>query len=172
MSARPPAGQAPILDDATLPGFLDETRREGLRLVFTNGCFDLIHPGHVAYLAEARALGDRLLVGLNTDASVRRLKGPDRPLVPQADRAQVLASLRFVDGVVLFGEETPRTLILRVRPHVLVKGGDYRPEEVVGASDLPRWGGELRILPFRPGYSTSDLIDRLRKSKGTNPFSA
>lgn len=155
---------APILDEAALDRFLEETRDRRLRLVFTNGCFDLIHPGHVAYLTEARSLGDRLLVGLNSDASVRRLKGPPRPLVPAGGRAAVLASLRCVDAVTFFDEDTPRDLILRVRPAVLAKGGDYRPEEVVGASDLQAWGGELRILAFRPGYATSDLVRRIRNS--------
>jgi D-beta-D-heptose 7-phosphate kinase/D-beta-D-heptose 1-phosphate adenosyltransferase len=163
MTSKPPAA-APILDPAALERFLAPVRAAGLRLVFTNGCFDLIHPGHVAYLEEARALGDRLLVGLNTDASVRRLKGPARPLVPAEGRAAVLAALRCVDAVTFFDEDTPRDLILRVRPAFLVKGGDYRPEEVVGAADLPAWGGELRILPFRAGYATSDLVRRIRNS--------
>jgi len=160
-----PVPPALILDAAGLDRFLAETRRDGLRLVFTNGCFDLIHPGHVGYLAEARALGDRLLVGLNSDASVRRLKGPDRPLVPERGRAEILASFRCVDAVVIFEEDTPRDLILRVRPQVLVKGGDYVPVQVVGATDLPGWGGELQILPFREGYASSKLIAAL----GGNP---
>ncbi len=163
---------APLLDDAGLERFLAEARGASLRLVFTNGCFDLIHPGHVAYLTEARSLGDRLIVGLNADASVRRLKGPGRPLIGQEGRAAVLGALRCVDAVVLFGEDTPRDLILRVRPHVLVKGGDYRAEDVVGATDLPAWGGTLRILPYLPGHSTSEIMDRLRNPKGNNPFSA
>jgi rfaE bifunctional protein nucleotidyltransferase chain/domain len=163
---------APLLDDAGLDRFLEAARASRLRLVFTNGCFDLIHPGHVAYLSEARSLGDRLIVGLNTDAGVRRLKGPERPLVPQEGRAAVLCALRCVDAVVLFGADTPRDLILRIRPQILVKGGDYTPETVVGASDLPAWGGTLRILPFLPGYSTSEIADRLRNPKGHNPFSA
>jgi rfaE bifunctional protein nucleotidyltransferase chain/domain len=116
----------------------------------------------VAYLMQARALGDRLLVGLNSDDSVRRLKGPGRPLVDARGRAIVLGSLRCVDGITLFGQDTPRELILRVRPAVLVKGGDYRAEEVVGASDLPQWGGRLEILPFQGGYGTSELIRRIR----------
>jgi D-beta-D-heptose 7-phosphate kinase/D-beta-D-heptose 1-phosphate adenosyltransferase len=111
---------------------------------------------------QARALGDRLLVGLNSDESVRRLKGPGRPLVDARGRAIVLGSLRCVDAIALFSQETPRELILRVRPAVLVKGGDYKPEEVVGADDLPRWGGRLQILPFQRGYGTSELIQRIR----------
>jgi len=148
-------------DVSGLDRHLAAVRASGLRLVFTNGCFDLIHPGHVAYLAAARALGDRLLVGLNSDASVRRLKGPGRPIVPEADRAAVLAAFRSVDAVAIFGEDTPRDLIVRVRPAVLVKGGDYAPSEVAGAGDLPAWGGELRIVPFVPGYATSSVIARI-----------
>lgn len=162
-SARPKrSSTAPILDDEGLGRFLEEVRAQRLRLVFTNGCFDLIHPGHVAYLNEARALGDRLLVGLNSDASVRRLKGPPRPLIPAEGRALVLASLRSVDAVTLFDTDTPRDLILRVRPAILAKGGDYRPDEVVGATDLPAWGGVLTTLPFRPGYATSEIVRRIR----------
>ena len=156
-----PLGPAPLLDSDRLDRFLEAVRARGERLVFTNGCFDLIHPGHVAALFEARALGDRLLVGLNSDESVRRLKGNGRPLIGQHDRALLLGSLRCVDAVALFGEDTPRELIRRVRPDVLVKGGDYRPEEIAGARDLPEWGGRLAIVPFRPGHSTSDLIRRI-----------
>lgn len=153
---------APVLASEGLDQFLEEVRSNNLSLVFTNGCFDLIHPGHVAYLMEARSLGDRLLIGLNSDASVRRLKGAGRPLVPEAGRALVLGSLRCVDGIAVFDTDTPRDLILRVRPSVLVKGGDYKPDQVVGASDLPSWGGRLSILPFRTGYSTSELIRGIR----------
>jgi rfaE bifunctional protein nucleotidyltransferase chain/domain len=168
----PPVLSAPILDDAGLSAFLAEVRRKGERLVFTNGCFDLIHPGHVAYLAEARALGDCLLVGMNSDESVRRLKGPERPLVGERDRAAVLAALRSVDAVTIFEEDTPLDLIRRVRPAYLVKGGDYEPGQVVGADDLAAWGGELRIVPFREGYATSTIIARLRNPKGNNHLSA
>lgn len=162
----------PLLGEADLERTLSDARSRGLRIVFTNGCFDLIHPGHVAYLAEARALGDLLLVGLNSDASVRRLKGPGRPLIPQAGRAMVLASLRSVDGVVLFEEDTPLRLILKVRPRFLVKGGDYTPDRVVGVSDLAGWGGELILLPYRSGFSTSGLMQNIRNLKGDNQLSA
>ena len=135
--------------------------REG-RLVFTNGCFDLLHPGHVAYLHEARALGDALVVGVNTDASVRRLKGPDRPLVDQESRAFVLAGLADVDAVTLFDEDTPAALIAALLPDVLVKGGDYTPETVVGADTVRQAGGEVRIIPLVPGHSTTDLLRRIR----------
>ncbi len=172
-NSEPPADLAgQILDGPGLDAFLAGARARGLRIVFTNGCFDLIHPGHVGYLADARRLGDALIVGLNSDDSVRRLKGPGRPLIDQAGRAETLAALRSVDAVVIFSEDTPRDLILRIRPDVLVKGGDYAPEQVVGAGDLPKWGGVLRIVPYRPGYSTSGLLSGVRNPKGNNPLSA
>jgi D-beta-D-heptose 7-phosphate kinase/D-beta-D-heptose 1-phosphate adenosyltransferase len=139
--------------------------REG-RLVFTNGCFDLLHPGHVQYLAAARALGDTLVVGVNTDASVRRLqKGSGRPLVPGADRALVLAALESVDAVCLFDEDTPRELIAELLPDVLVKGGDYEPSGVVGRGEVEAAGGEVIIIPFVPGYSTTQILERMRKAE-------
>jgi D-beta-D-heptose 7-phosphate kinase/D-beta-D-heptose 1-phosphate adenosyltransferase len=131
--------------------------------VFTNGCFDLLHPGHVAYLDEARRLGDALVVGVNTDASVRRLKGPSRPLVAQADRALVLAALAAVDAVSLFDEDTPLELVRALRPDVLVKGGDYGIEGIVGREVVEGDGGEVRALAFREGYSTTALLERLRR---------
>ncbi len=134
--------------------------REG-RVVFTNGCFDLLHRGHVEYLDRARRLGDALVVGLNTDESVRRLKGRGRPYVPQADRAVVLAGLASVDAVTLFGEDTPRELIAALLPDLLVKGGDYRAEDVVGREEVERAGGEVRILPFVAGHSTTGLAERI-----------
>lgn len=136
------------------------------RVVFTNGCFDLLHPGHVAYLGAARALGDVLVVGVNTDASVRRLdKGSDRPLVPQDDRAFVLAALACVDAVVLFDEDTPLELITALVPDVLVKGGDYAPHQVVGREVVEGAGGTLALIPFVEGYSTSALVRRIRESR-------
>jgi D-beta-D-heptose 7-phosphate kinase/D-beta-D-heptose 1-phosphate adenosyltransferase len=132
------------------------------RLVFTNGVFDILHRGHVEYLFAARALGDALAVGLNTDASVRRLKGPGRPLVPEEDRAVVLAGLACVDAVTLFDEDTPRELVAALLPDVLVKGGDYRAEEVVGRAEVERAGGTLVLIPFLEGRSTSRLVDRIR----------
>jgi rfaE bifunctional protein nucleotidyltransferase chain/domain len=137
----------------------------GLKLIFTNGCFDLLHPGHVAYLEEARSLGDALLVAVNTDASVRRLgKGGLRPVNPEADRARVLAALSAVDRVVLFEEDTPLALITELQPDILVKGGDYQLEGVVGREVVLARGGQVRILPFRAGYSSSLLVERLRSS--------
>ncbi len=142
-----------------------ELQAQGLKLVFTNGVFDLLHPGHIAYLEEARSLGDALLVAVNTDASVRRLgKAGGRPINPEADRARVLAALAAVDRVVLFAEDTPLELITKVQPDILVKGGDYRLEEVVGREVVQARGGLVRVLPFQPGYSTSRLVDRIRTS--------
>ncbi|MCK9374932.1 MAG: D-glycero-beta-D-manno-heptose 1-phosphate adenylyltransferase [Syntrophobacterales bacterium] len=135
----------------------------GQKVVFTNGCFDLLHPGHVAYLEEARSLGDALIVGVNTDASLTRLcKGPGRPLTPEADRARVLAACACVDRVVLFGEDTPLALITLLQPDVLVKGGDYQLDQIVGREVVLARGGQVLALPFVPGYSTSTLIDRIR----------
>jgi rfaE bifunctional protein nucleotidyltransferase chain/domain len=131
-------------------------------LVFTNGCFDLLHRGHVELLCWARALGETLVVGLNTDASVRRLKGAGRPVVPQEDRAYVLAALAAVDAVVLFDEDTPLALIEALEPDVLVKGGDYRVEDVVGREVVERRGGRVALFPPVPGRSTSALLERLR----------
>lgn len=132
------------------------------RLVFTNGCFDLLHRGHAAYLNEAASLGDRLLVGLNSDASVRRLKGAGRPVLSAGDRAYLLASLRAVDAVVVFDDDTPAELIDELVPDVLVKGGDYTVDRVVGRETVEGAGGEVRILPLVPGRSTSGLLDRIR----------
>ena len=132
-------------------------------VVFTNGCFDLLHLGHVRYLEEARSLGDVLIVGVNTDASVARLgKGPGRPLNPAADRARVLAALACVDRVVLFAEDTPLELITLIAPDILVKGGDYQLHEIVGREAVLARGGRVVALPFVPGYSTTGLIDRIR----------
>ena len=133
------------------------------RVVFTNGCFDLLHPGHVRLLQHARRLGDALVVGLNSDASVRRLKGDSRPLVPEAGRAEVLAALACVDAVTIFEEDTPRELIAALRPDVLVKGGDWRPDQIVGREEVEAAGGRVVVVPYVEGYSTSALIERMRK---------
>ena len=135
-------------------------------LCFTNGCFDLIHPGHVQYLAEARSLGDFLVVGLNSDASVARLKGPGRPLQDEAARAAILLGLRSVDAVIRFDEDTPLDLIRVLQPDVLVKGGDYTPEGVVGRELVEGRGGRLVLLPFLPGHSTSRIEQRIRTGRG------
>ncbi|MCM0754787.1 D-glycero-beta-D-manno-heptose 1-phosphate adenylyltransferase [Desulfovibrio aminophilus] len=135
------------------------------RLVFTNGCFDLLHPGHVDLLARARALGDGLILGLNSDDSVRRLKGPERPVVSERERAFVLAGLASVDFVVVFGEDTPLELITAVRPQVLVKGGDWPVERIVGREVVQADGGGVHSLPLLPGYSTTALIERIRSGR-------
>jgi rfaE bifunctional protein nucleotidyltransferase chain/domain len=132
------------------------------RLVFTNGVFDLLHAGHIDVLAQARAQGDALLVGLNSDESVRRLKGPERPVRSEAERAYVLAALHDVDVVVAFSEDTPLELIRHLRPDVLVKGGDYAPATVVGRDEVESWGGRVVIVPLRPGQSTTSIIEKLR----------
>jgi rfaE bifunctional protein nucleotidyltransferase chain/domain len=135
--------------------------------VFTNGCFDLIHPGHIDYLRTARRLGNVLVVGVNSDRSARRLgKGPGRPLVSEGDRAKVLAALEMVDLVTFFDQDTPAALIEVVRPDVLVKGGDWTPDRIVGADFVLAHGGTVRSLPYKAGYSTTDLIRRSRKAEG------
>jgi len=130
-------------------------------LVFTNGCFDLLHVGHVRYLYRSRELGSFLVVGLNTDDSVRRLKGHSRPVTPQNERAEILEALSFVDAVVFFDEDTPLELISELKPGILTKGGDYRKENVIGADLVEQNGGKVVIIPFEPGYSTSDLLQRV-----------
>ncbi len=135
-------------------------RSNGLQVVFTNGCFDLLHIGHIALLEQARRMGDRLIVGVNSDASVRRLKGRDRPLVHEQDRTRILAALAAVDAVVAFDENTPLRLIEAIRPDVLVKGGDYCENEVVGAWEVRGWGGRVELVPLVPGCSTTRLIER------------
>lgn len=133
----------------------------GKAVVFTNGCFDLLHLGHVRYLDAARALGDALVVGLNTDASVRAVKGPDRPIVPQVERAEVLAALAAVDLVVLFDESDPDALIAALRPDVLVKGADWAPDQIIGREVVEARGGVVKSVPLTPGASTSGLIARI-----------
>jgi rfaE bifunctional protein nucleotidyltransferase chain/domain len=146
----------------------DEARRwrdsQVGRVVFTNGVFDLLHPGHVDVLTAARERGDSLIVGVNSDASVRRLKGPSRPVRSEAERAYVLAALEAVDAVVIFEQDTPLELVRTLRPSIIVKGGDYTPETVVGASDVRGWGGDVVIVPLTPGQSTTSIVEKLRGS--------
>lgn len=146
---------------------VDTIRRYGRprneRVVFTNGCFDLLHRGHVEYLARARELGDILIVGLNSDDSVRRLKGPRRPLITQEDRATTLAAMECVDAVTIFDEDTPLDLIEAILPDTLVKGGDYDIHEIVGGREVQEHGGEVITLPFLQGRSTTTIIEKIRR---------
>lgn len=143
-----------------LDRFLSENK--GKKIVFTNGCFDILHRGHVAYLAEARKLGDLLLIGLNSDASVKRLKGPERPINNEGDRQYVLSQLKSVDFVEIFTEDTPLNLILKVKPHILVKGGDWKIEQIVGGKEVIASGGEVYSLNFVDGYSTTSIIHKIQ----------
>jgi D-beta-D-heptose 7-phosphate kinase/D-beta-D-heptose 1-phosphate adenosyltransferase len=136
--------------------------RQRGRVVFTNGVFDLLHPGHVDVLVGARLRGDSLVVGVNSDASVKRLKGPDRPIRGEGERAYVLAALECIDAVTVFDQDTPLELVETLRPDVIVKGGDYSPDTVVGANVVRARGGEVVIIPLTPGYSTTSIIERLR----------
>ena len=138
-------------------------KESGKKIVFTNGCFDIIHAGHIHLLREAKKLGDRLIIGLNSDQSVRNLKGQDRPLNHEEGRVSVLENLSMVDGVIVFHEETPRKLIREILPQILVKGGDYSIENIVGANTVKASGGEVVVIPYLKGYSTSDLITQIRK---------
>ncbi|MBI5015803.1 MAG: D-glycero-beta-D-manno-heptose 1-phosphate adenylyltransferase [Deltaproteobacteria bacterium] len=152
-----------------LPALLDALsalRARGGRVVFTNGCFDLLHPGHVTYLEAARDLGDALVVGLNSDASVQRLKGPTRPVLTQDERATVLAGLRSVDYVTIFEEDTPLRLIAALVPEVLVKGGDWPVDAIVGADVVLAAGGEVLSLPFVEGKSTTGIVERVLRAGG------
>ena len=142
---------------------VDGWRKQGLKVVFTNGCFDLLHYGHIHYLAQAREQGGRLVIGLNSDASVRRLKGANRPINDEDSRRLMLAALECVDLVVTFEQDTPFELISRLLPDVLVKGGDYRPDDIVGADVVAARGGEVKALPYIEGYSTTAIEDKIRK---------
>ena len=138
-------------------------KRNGRRVVFTNGCFDLLHPGHIGSLEQARALGDALVVGLNSDASVRQLKGAGRPVLPERERAEILAALECVDAVVIFNEPTPREVIARLLPDVLVKGGDWPGDQIVGREEVEAAGGRVVSIPVVPGYSTTEILRKIRE---------
>ncbi len=144
----------------SLAKFLKDNK--GKRIVFTNGCFDILHRGHVTYLSEARKLGDLLVVGLNADASVKRLKGPERPINNEKDRQYVLSELKAVDFVEIFTEDTPLSLILTVKPKILVKGGDWKIDQIVGAKEVIHDGGDVFSLNFVDGYSTTNLIHKIQ----------
>jgi rfaE bifunctional protein nucleotidyltransferase chain/domain len=149
-----------IVDMTTLQSRLHHWRAVGDKIVFTNGCFDMLHRGHVELLAQCRELGDHVVLGLNSDASTRRLKGPARPINDQISRAIVLAGLSFVDAIIIFEEDTPLDIITAINPDVLVKGGDYKATEIVGADVVRRNGGEVRIIPLVEGFSTTATISK------------
>ena len=151
-----------ILSGEKLTKWLEDCRKNGNKIVFSNGCFDILHRGHVEYLAKAAAFGDVMIIGLNTDASVRRLKGPSRPVNDENARAFVLAGLEFVSAVVLFDEDTPYNLIKTVQPDVLVKGSDYKPENIVGYDIVMAKGGKVETIDLVEGFSTTKTIEKMR----------
>ena len=153
-----------ILTPEQMLGERQRLRAGGARLVFTNGVFDLLHVGHVRYLTEARALGDALVVAINSDRTVRELKGPDRPVFDQAERAEILAALKVVDYVIVFDDVSPRKLIATLLPDILVKGGDYQLDQIHGREEVEAAGGEVISLPFVEGASTTTLIERMKNS--------
>jgi rfaE bifunctional protein nucleotidyltransferase chain/domain len=150
-----------ILSGSELDRWLHVSRFKQQRIVFTNGCFDLLHPGHIQYLAKAAEMADLLMIGLNSDESVRKLKGPSRPYLNEDARALILASLCFVSAVVLFNEETPYNLIKKVMPDVLVKGGDYKPREIVGYDIVKTNGGQVQTIEFIQGFSSTGIIEKI-----------
>lgn len=156
--------QNKILNKDNLEEWVAECRAKGSKIVFSNGCFDILHRGHVEYLAKAANFGDEMLIGLNTDASVKRLKGPSRPINDEFARAIVLAGLEFVSAVVLFDEDTPYNLIKAVQPDVLVKGSDYKPEDIVGYDIVTAKGGRVETIDFVDGYSTTRTIEKSRNA--------
>ena len=151
------------LDEAILR--FGREKRNGRRIVFTNGCFDLLHPGHIGSLEQARALGDALIVGLNSDASVRQLKGAGRPVLPERERAEILAALECVDAVVIFDDLTPREVIARLLPDILVKGGDWPGDQIVGREEVEAAGGRVVSVPVVPGYSTTEILRKIREGR-------
>ncbi|RZK82414.1 MAG: D-glycero-beta-D-manno-heptose 1-phosphate adenylyltransferase [Pedobacter sp.] len=153
-----------VLSNSDIVTLKEQWKKEGKKIVFTNGCFDIIHPGHIAYLAEAAGYGDVLVVGLNTDRSVKVLKGEKRPINNELSRSKLLAAMFFIDAVVFFDEDTPFELIGLIEPDVLVKGGDYQIEGIVGAKETLAKGGEVKVLSFLPGYSSTSIIKKIKES--------
>jgi D-beta-D-heptose 7-phosphate kinase/D-beta-D-heptose 1-phosphate adenosyltransferase len=152
-----------VLAREDLPARVSELRRRGLKIVFTNGCFDLLHPGHLSYLRKARSLGDVLIVGINSDQSVKEIKGSLRPIFDQEERCEMLSGLEAVNFITIFDESTPRDLIKMILPDVLVKGGDWHPEQIVGREEVEASGGRVVSVPFEEGYSSSAIIQRILK---------
>jgi len=157
-----------ILSQDALILAVADAKRNARRTVFTNGCFDLLHPGHIRCLEQARSLGDLLIVAINSDASIRTLKGPGRPIFPQDERAEILAALSGVDYVTSFDAPTPRQLIASIRPDVLVKGGDWGPDEIVGREEVESAGGRTVSVPVEPGFSTTAILDQMRRVGSTS----
>lgn len=155
----------PVISLTEIAASVAAHRARRKRIVFTNGVFDLLHPGHIRYLEEARSLGDILIVGLNSDESVRRNKGPQRPITPEDERAELLAALECVDAVVVFGEETPAEIIRTVQPDVLVKGADWPPDQIVGRDTVEARGGRVVLVPVEAGYSTTSIVERIRSAR-------
>jgi rfaE bifunctional protein nucleotidyltransferase chain/domain len=155
-----------IKSPAALARLLHAREKRGGRAVFTNGCFDIVHKGHVTYLERARRLGDLLVVALNSDAAVRRLKGKSRPINALADRLEVMAALESVDFVTWFGEDDPLQLICRLRPQILVKGGDWKVKDIIGGREVVAWGGRVKSLAYVPGRSTTQIIARATRKSG------
>jgi len=150
-----------IKNQAAMKEAAERAKKEGKKVVFTNGCFDILHQGHVRYLSEAKKCGDYLIVGLNSDRSVRSIKGKNRPFIPEGARAELLAALCFVDGVVIFDEEDPLAIIKYIQPQILVKGADWAEDDIIGAELIKKTGGEVKRIPLVPGISTSDIIHRI-----------
>ena len=151
-----------VIPPSSLKSLASRLRQRGQKIVFTNGTFDILHLGHVTYLQKAKTFGDVLIVGVNSDASVKSYKTPDRPINPQQDRMEVLAALECVDYVVLFTEPTPLNLILAARPHVLVKGADWKKSQIAGAKEVESWGGKVKLVSLVPGRSTTSVINKMR----------
>jgi D-beta-D-heptose 7-phosphate kinase / D-beta-D-heptose 1-phosphate adenosyltransferase len=150
-----------IIQAQILAPMIEAEKKQHKKIVFTNGCFDILHVGHVRYLNEAKNFGDKLIVALNTDHSVKKIKGSTRPIIGQSERAEIIAALEFVDYVTFFNEETPYEIIFVLKPNILVKGGDYKPESVIGKDIVESYGGKVVILPFHKGNSTTGIIKKI-----------
>jgi D-beta-D-heptose 7-phosphate kinase/D-beta-D-heptose 1-phosphate adenosyltransferase len=159
------SGAARVMTAHQIESYVREQRAAGRRIVFTNGVFDLLHPGHVRYLQEARSLGDLLIVGINADESVRRNKGAERPITSQDERAELVAALKCVDAAVIFGEDTPAEIIRLVQPDILAKGADWPADQIVGRDTVEARGGRVVLVPVEQGYSTTSLIERIRRAR-------